>query len=64
LTRGTLVPVLEENVRERFVVRKNSETTCLDNMAEVAYSFIDREEFAVIRAVLLLSRCKFTGEEG
>jgi hypothetical protein len=38
--------------------------THLDHMAEVAYSFIDREEFLVIRAVLLLSRCEFTGEEG
>jgi hypothetical protein len=45
------------------VVRKDNEVVGLDHVAEVADSLVDREELAVVRAVLLLRRREFTGEE-
>jgi hypothetical protein len=59
LPSGTFVLFLLKGIGERFVVCENCEMTCLQHVLEMAYSFVNCQEFLVVRAVLLLGRVSF-----
>jgi hypothetical protein len=63
LPRGTFVSFLLKGVGERFVVCENCKMTGLQHVAEMSYSFVNCQELPVVRAVLLLGRGQFSGEE-
>jgi hypothetical protein len=62
LPRGTFISFLLKGVGERFVVCENCKVTGLQHVLEMAYSFVNCQEFPVVRAVLLLGRGQFSGE--
>jgi len=53
-----------EGEGERFVVRQDGEVPGLQHVTEVLRGFINRQEFSVIGAVLLLGRAQLSGEKG
>jgi len=46
------------------VVRQDGEVPGLQHVTEVFHGFINRQEFSVIGAVLLLGRAQLPGEKG
>jgi hypothetical protein len=64
LPRRAFVPLLLEGVRDTLVVGKNDEMTRFQHVAEMLHGLVDCQKLSVIRAVFLLSRAEFPGEEG
>jgi hypothetical protein len=55
---------LLEGVSDGFVVGEDDEISGFQHVTAVFHGFVDRQEFSVVGAVLLLRRTELLGEEG